>query len=274
MPQTINNLYNQARLFWYLVKLSFQQQFSYRAANLAGLATNFFFGLLRAYLMLALFRTRDVVNGVSLQQAVTFTGLSQALIAYLMLWGWWEVINQIRSGEIASDLLKPVNYFTFWLAHDVGRAIAHILLRGITLMLGFAIFFEITLPSSWTQVVAIFITMLLGLLISFSWRFLINLSAFWSPDSRGLARVGYSLSYFLSGFLMPMRFFPRWFVQLCSFLPFPYMVNTVIETYLGILTGPELWYAVLLQLAWVVILFFTCQAVLRAGVRKLVIQGG
>ena len=274
MPATFRNLYHKARLFWQLMKLSFQRQFSYRAANLAGLATNFFFGLLRASLMMALYRSRTEVNGVSLQQAVTFTGLSQALIAYLMIWGWWDVINQIRSGDIASDLLKPMNYFTFWLAQDIGRAVAHLLVRGVTLLLGFAVLFDMKLPSSWTQVLAIVIALILGLLVSFSWRFLVNLSAFWFPGSRGIGGVAYSGAYYLSGFLMPMRFFPQWFVRVCSFLPFPYMVNTVIETYLGIITGPELRNALLLQAVWVCILFIVCQVVLRAGVRKLVIQGG
>ena len=42
------------RLFYELVKFSFRLQFTYRAANLAGLATNFFFGLLRAAVLVAL----------------------------------------------------------------------------------------------------------------------------------------------------------------------------------------------------------------------------
>ena len=44
------------RLFWEIAKLSFQRQIAYRAATLAGLVTNFFFGLLRAALMVALYR--------------------------------------------------------------------------------------------------------------------------------------------------------------------------------------------------------------------------
>ena len=237
LPSPIDN----ARLFRQLAKLSFQRQFSYRAANLAGLATNFFFGLLRASLMAALYRNRLEVNGISLQQAITFTGLSQAIIAYLSLFGWWDVINQIRTGDVASDLLKPINYFTFWLAQDVGRAVAHILARGLTLMLAYALFYDISLPSSFAQVAALGVSLVLGLLVSFAWRFLVNLSAFWTTDSRGIGRLAFSLSYFLSGFLMPMRFFPGWFARACSFTPFPYMVNTVMEVYLGIITGPALW---------------------------------
>ncbi|MEA3339773.1 MAG: hypothetical protein U9R15_07390 [Chloroflexota bacterium] len=48
------------RLFYELVKLSFRLQFTYRAANLAGLATNFIFGLLRAAVLVALYDARIV----------------------------------------------------------------------------------------------------------------------------------------------------------------------------------------------------------------------
>jgi hypothetical protein len=39
---------SQARIFWELVRRAIQRQTTYRAATLAGLATNFFLGLLRA----------------------------------------------------------------------------------------------------------------------------------------------------------------------------------------------------------------------------------
>ena len=58
-------------------------------------------------------------------------------------------------------------------------------------------------------------------------------------------------------------------------LGIPYsMVNTVIEVYLGMLTGPALLQALLVQVLWLVILVAASQLLMRAGVRKLVIQGG
>ena len=262
------------RLFWELTKLSFQRQLTYRWANLAGLVTNVFFGLLRAAVMVALYGGHDEVVGISVQAAITYTGLGQAIIAYLSIFGWYEVMNSIYSGEIASDLLKPMNYFTFWLAQDLGRAIASFLVRGLIIMVIYALVFEITLPQSGVQWLALGVALILSWLVSFSWRFLINLTAFWTPDARGVGRFGFMLIWFLSGFLMPLRFFPDWFISLANLTPFPAMVNTVVEVYLGVLTGPALWQALLDQLLWVIILVGTSQLVLRAGVRQLVIQGG
>jgi len=262
------------RLFWELVKLSFQRQLTYRAATLAGLATNFFFGLLRAALMTALYGPRQEVAGLSLEAAVTFTGLTQATIAFLSLFRWYEVMNSVYSGDISSDLLKPMDYFTFWLAQDLGRAIVGFIMRGLTIMVAYALVFDITLPRSPQQWLALAATLVLSWLVSFSWRFLVNLAAFWTPNALGVGRFALGWSWFLSGFLMPLRFFPDWFINLCNLTPFPAMINTVVEVYLGVLTGPELIQALLTQLLWAVILIGAGQLVLRAGVRKLVIQGG
>jgi len=72
------------RLFWEISKLAFQRQLTYRAATLAGLATNFFFGMLRASVLIALFHGRSEVAGMTINDAITFTGLTQAAIAFLI----------------------------------------------------------------------------------------------------------------------------------------------------------------------------------------------
>ncbi|MGH2524768.1 MAG: ABC-2 family transporter protein, partial [Anaerolineales bacterium] len=131
-----------------LARLAFQRQFAYRAANLAGLATNAFFGALRAYVLIALFNAQSAerVAGYSVREAVTYTGLTQALIAYIAIWGWWDMIRSIRTGEVASDLSRPVDYYSYWCAQDVGRGAALLLWRGLPIMALYAFAYQITLP--------------------------------------------------------------------------------------------------------------------------------
>jgi ABC-2 type transport system permease protein len=262
------------RLFWELAKLSFRLQLTYRTANLAGLATNFFFGLLRAAVLVALYGTRPQIEGMSLRAAITFTALSQAVISCLSFFGWWEVIQAVTSGDIAADLLKPVSYQGLWLARDLGRALASFLVRGVTIMLAYALVYDITVPQSAGHWALVATALLLGILASFAWRFLVNLAAFWVPDARGIARLAFTLSWFLSGFLMPLPFFPQWFIKLAYWTPFPSIVNTVIQVYLGTMTGPEIVRALLAQVFWTILLLTAGQIVLRAGVHRLVIQGG
>lgn len=262
------------RLFWELARLAFQRQLTYRAATLAGLATNLFFGLLRLTVLLALYGSRSEVAGYSIQDAITYTGLTQASIAYLSIFGWYELMNSVYSGEISADLLKPLSYFRMWLARDFGRCAAALLLRGVTLMLVYALFVRITLPHSAIQWLAFLLSMILGWLLGFSWRFLVNLAAFWSPDAKGFGRFAFGLPWVLSGFYLPLRFFPDWFITLSHFTPFPSMVNTSVEIYLGVSSGSAMLQALLMQLFWIALLIALCQWILRSGVRQLVIQGG
>jgi ABC-2 type transport system permease protein len=262
------------RLYWELSKLAFQRQITYRAATLAGLATNLFFGMLRVAVLMALYGSRSQVEGISAADAITYTGISQATIAFLSLFSWYEVMNSVYTGAVATDLLKPMSYFSFWMAQDFGRAIASLLLRGTPILAAYAIIFDIAFPQDVGGWAAFGLALFLAWLVSFSWRFLVNLAALWTPNALGIGRLAFIVSWFLSGFMMPLRFFPDWFVNLCYLTPFPHMVNTIVEVYLGLVSGPQLAFALSAQAAWVLVLIAANRIVLSAGVRRLVIQGG
>ncbi len=262
------------KLFLELARRAFRRQMSYRAATLAGVATNFFFGMLRALIMIALYGQQTEVVGLTLRDAITYTALTQAIIGYLSLFYWYDLMHSVYTGAIASDLLKPVDTFVYWLAQDVGRAWAAFITRGLTIMLAYALLIDISFPRTPLDWLHLAIALLLALLVSFTWRFIANLPAFWIPNARGIGRFFFMTSMFFSGFLMPLRFFPDWVVKIAYLTPFPYTVNTVIEVYLGLLTGPQLYLTFLYQILWALGLFLLGQLILRAGVRRLVVLGG
>lgn len=257
-----------------LIQLSFKQQLAYRMSLWAGLATNLFFGLLRAALLISLYGSRNEVNGLTITGAITYIGVAQALIAFLTVFGSFDLMNTIYSGLIGSDLLKPVSFYLFWLCRDFGKSLVNLVGRGVLFLFLFQLFYPVSLPVDLDQWVLLIFSLLLSWLVSFSWRFLVNLAAFWSPDARGILRIAFTLSQFLSGFIMPLRLLPDWFQQIISYTPFPAMINTSIEIYLGVLRGADLWNALLNQLLWFFVLVAVAHWVLQAGVRKLVIQGG
>jgi ABC-2 type transport system permease protein len=274
--QTVNGFQKLVgmRAFIELVRRSFRRQISYRAATLAGLVTNLFFGALRAAVMIALYGEEEVVAGVSLQGAVTYTGISQAIIGFLSFFGWYELMNTVYSGSIGSDLLKPMGFFDYWLAQDIGRAVAQFLLRTIPIMIGYAVLFDISYPNNFLQCLGVFTSLVFALLVSFSYRFLLNLASFWIPNVMGITRFGFVLLWFFSGFLMPLRFFPDWFTKICYLTPFPYMLNIVVDIYLGLIVEVEIIYALIAQCLWAMLLVLIGKLILRAGIRRLVILGG
>ncbi len=262
------------KLFSALVVQAFKRQITYRIATVAGIVTNFFFGLLRVAVLVALYGSRNDVAGISLDGAITYTGLTQAIIAYLSLFSWFEIMNLIASGDVSSDLLKPVDFFRYWMAIDLGRASAQLLLRGAPIMVAYALIFDIQVPRTPIQWGVFLLALFLAWLLSFSWRFLVNLAGFWVPNAIGIGRLVFTFSWFFSGFLMPLRFFPDWFIQMCYLTPFPHTINVVVEAFLGVVEPGKMFALLLSQLVWILALFIAGQITLQAGVRRLVIQGG
>ena len=249
---------------------------AYRAATLAGVLTNFFFGLLRAYIFIALYEAshQTMIAGYSLKDALTYTALTQALLMAIYVWGWFDIIRIVRSGEITLELLKPYHFFGAWMARDLGRGVFHLVFRGAPILVFFPFFFELIWPTSIAHWTVVLLSILMAILISFTWRFLVNLLAFWFVDALGIARFAYLGMTFLSGFMVPIAYFPDYLKFLVLLTPMPSMVNTPVEIYLGIVQGPGLWTALGAQFVWFVLMIFLCECVYRKGVQKLIIQGG
>ena len=73
---------------------------------------------------------------------------------------------------------------------------------------------------------------------------------------------------------MPLRLFPEWVSRIAYLTPFPYMLNTVVEIYLGVLSEAAMARALAMQLLWIVGLLLLAQLIFRSAVRRLVILGG
>jgi ABC-2 type transport system permease protein len=263
------------RLYIELAKKSFQRQVAYRTATLAGLITNMFFGVLRASILIAVYNAQtSSVPDYSVQDAITYTGMTQAFIGAVALWGWFEMIKSIKSGEVASDLSRPYDYYNFWLAQDLGRSLFQLFTRGALGMLIFIVFFGASVPSSLNQWALLAISILLALMLSFSWRFLASAIAFWTVDAVGWMRIA-SLGILLpTGFMVPLAFMPAWLQTLCYLTPFPGMINTPVEIYLGRATDGGALVLIGLQVGWFIALMLLGRLMAYAGRRKLTIQGG
>jgi ABC-2 type transport system permease protein len=262
------------RLYLELARKAAQRQLAYRQANLAGLLTNLFFGALRAYVLIAVFSTRPEIGGYTLVAAVTYTGLTQAVLRAVQIFGWMEIIKTVRSGDIVSDLSKPFDYYWFWLAQDLGADAIHLIVRGVPIMLAYAIATPMVWPSDLGAALTFAASLLLAMLVSFAWRFCVNITALWTTDALGVARLGYTLGMFFSGFLVPVTFFPPWLKTVAYWTPFPSIIETPVQIWLGIATGPAAMGALMQQALWFGALMILGRLMLAVGTRKLVIQGG
>ncbi|HKF91164.1 MAG TPA: ABC-2 family transporter protein [Acidimicrobiia bacterium] len=262
------------RLGFELARRGYGRYAAYPGATWAGVFTNTFFGFLIAYTLLAVFEQRDAVGDYDARDAVTYTWLAQGMLMTIYLWGWFEVALRVRSGDVATDLQRPLDFQGYWLAQDLGRAAYHALFRGVPPFVLGALVFDVLVPGNPLVWLAFLASMTLAVVTSFAFRFLFNLAAFWLLDYRGAGVLAMVASTFFSGQIVPIAFFPHWLAVLAWALPFAAMVQAPIEIWLGHAEGLELLGLIALQAFWAGALLLVGRAVLAAGMRKLVIQGG
>ena len=262
------------RLYWEVARRAVQRQLAYRTENLAGLVTNIFFGYLRAAVLLAVYQVATNVGGYDPQAAVTYAWITQALIMIVALWGWWDVELTIRTGDVVSDLAKPFSYLGFWLARDLGRAAYFVLFRAMPVLLAGQLLFGLHWPSSVGAWLAFSLSIVLAVVVSFGWRFLLNVSAFWTTDARGLGMVANAATIFLGGFVVPIRYWPDWLQPLVLALPFASITQTPADIFVERVQGAAALGLLVEQLFWAIVLLGAAQLAITLATRRVVIQGG
>jgi ABC-2 type transport system permease protein len=255
-------------------RLSFRRSITYRTASIAGVVTNSAFGFIRAYILLAMWREKPHIGGYDAADAVTYVFLTQGLITPVGVFlGGTELGPRIRTGEVATDLYRPCDFQAWWLATDAGRALAALLLRAVPPVLIGALAFPMSLPARPLPWLEFSLSCCAALLISFSLRYLVSLSAFWTLDERGTASMLMVVSMFFSGMIMPLVAMPGWLGALARALPWSATLQVPIDVLLGRHSGGFA-AALEFQLLWALVLFGLGRAMTGAARHKTVVQGG
>lgn len=261
------------RLYVEIARRSFRRFSTYRAATLAGAFTNTVFGFLKAYVLLAVFRQSPDIGGFDSRDAVTFVFLGQALIAPTGAFSGPDIAERIRTGDVVTDLYRPVDFQLYWLAHDLGRAAFQILGRGVFPIVAGALAFDVRLPSV-PMAIAFAMSLLLAIAVSFSLRFIVNITGFWLLDTRGAFQLFTVMAIFLSGMVVPVTLFPSWLEAVARASPFTSVLQLPAELWLGLPAGGSVAGHLATQTAWLVASLVGGRVVLAAAVRKVVVQGG
>ena len=262
------------RLYWELAKRQFQQQLAYRTANLAGLVTNAYFGYVRAAVLLAAFSGQGQVAGYDQSDIVTFTWVTQAIIMVVNLWGGLEIGETIRTGAVVSDLSKPFSYLGYWMARDVGRAIYFVFFRCLPILVVGQLTFGLRWPHAPQTWLVVLLSLALANCVAFAWNFMLEMTGFWTLQTKGIRQLALGVMLFLSGFIIPIRLFPEWAQGIVLALPFAAVSQTPCDLFLERLDGSAVWGALGHQMFWAVLMLGLCQAVIGIATRRVVTQGG
>jgi ABC-2 type transport system permease protein len=254
-----------------LVAAGYRRWSTYRTAAVAGMATNVVFGFMRCAVLLTVFAGAARVAGYDAAAVVTFVWVGQALIDVVLAWGDTELAERVRSGDIAIDLVRPWDLQLAWLAQDLGRAGYSMVVRFAPPLLVGAAFFDLRLPATVAGWLVFAVGVQLAIVVGFGLRFLLNLTAFWLLDWRGVFGLYAVLSGLLGGLVLPVGLFPPWLKTAIWCTPFPATLQAPADLLVG-RGDPRLLLAH--QVAWTAGLLLLGRLVLRRAERILVVQGG
>jgi ABC-2 type transport system permease protein len=247
----------------------------YRAATAAGAFTNTVFGLIKAYVLLQVWRQQPHIGGYDATAAVTFVFVGQALIASMALFGGGlDLPERVRGGAIASDLARPVSFQGWWAAQDAGRAVTQMAFRGVPPMLVAALVFTLRVPTRPVTWVAFALAAACGWGVSFGLRYLTAMSAFWLADHRGADYLYMLTTTFFSGLAVPLVLIPGALGTAARMLPFAAMLQVPADVFLGVRHGRTVITGLAFSVTWLVILAAVGAVVTARARVRVVVHGG
>ncbi len=262
------------RFYFEVARTAFRRQLIYRWANLAGLATNVFFGVVISSVFIALYHSRPSAGGYDLRDALRYWWVVQAMIMVVLPFGWWDLMLTIRSGEVAADLSKPCDFYWYWFSREAGRDVYYLLFRCLPTYLAGALIYGLGGPPALSLWPVFAASLALGAALGIVYRFLYNIIAFWIIEARAAGGMAAFVALFLTGSYLPLVFFPPWLYAIVTWLPFSSMMNAPAEVFLGKLSGGALLLTLLQQVLWVVALTLVARWVAALAARRVIVQGG
>lgn len=273
---TFRNFTELASITGAIATSGYRRYSTYRQATIAALATNTMFGFLRSYVMLAMVAsTGAAIAGYSGPQLAAYVWTGQGLLGVVMLWGRSDLADRIRSGDVVTDLLRPVHPVLSYLAADLGRAGHAVFFRFLPPMVVGWLVFDMYLPHDLITLPLFAVSVVLATVVCFACRYLVNATAFWLLDHRGATLIWLFTSGLIGGLLFPVHFLPDWIVVVLWFgTPGPSLLQAPMDIFVE---RDGVWIRVgivAVQIMWAIIMLWVCAVVQRRAERKMVIQGG
>ncbi len=271
-----------SRIFLAIVAVRCRMLLQYRAAALAGFGTQLFWGFIKVMVFVAFYASAVSEPPMTFAQVLVYIWLGQALLALLPWNVDKEIAEQIRSGGVAYELLRPVGLYGFWFARTLAFRLAPTLLRMVP-MLAFTYFMlpwvglaEWALPPPASSAAGGFflLSALATLLLSTAVTMILHISLMWTISGEGFNRMMPGVVPLLSGLIIPLPLFPDWLQGVLFWQPFRGLADVPFRIYSGHIPASEAVLEIGMQLGWSALLIGMGVALLTRARRRLVVQGG
>lgn len=259
-------------------KLKFISGLQYRAAAWAGMATQFFFGLVYIMVYVAFYESGGEGLPMSLKDVITYLWLNQALLALVNQFTRdQELFALIRDGGIAYELERPKNLYFMWYFKVIGQRLSNVLLRFIPLIVVTSLLpypYYLGLPSSLPHFLFFLLSLVLGTLLVTALTVFYPIVALTTMNEKGFVNFMITMADILSGIVVPIPFFPKFLQFISSFLPFQYISDLPFRLYVGNVSISDGLVGMGIQFIWILLLIGFGNFLMKKNLKRVVVQGG
>lgn len=259
-------------------RLRFAMGLQYRVAALAGVATQFFWGLMEIMIFRAFYRTDASAFPMTLSATSSYIWLQQAFLAFFTAWMMEnEIFDSIVNGNIAYELCRPISIYNMWFARSIANRLSRAVLRCFPILIVAAFIpypYGISAPAGPVHFLLFIVTLFLGLAVMVSFCMLVYVLTFFTISPQGLRILFVSCVEFFSGALIPLPFFPEKIRQVMELLPFASMQNVALRIYSADMNHPKIERAVILQIFWLIVITLIGKLLCKAAEKRVIVQGG
>lgn len=274
-PAALSRPVHALRVYARLLVAGIRRQSSYPLATLAGLVANATFGLLKTGILFAAVGSAGgTLAGYDVGTMSAYVWLSQGLLGSVNFWGGSDMMQRVRSGDVAIDFLRPVDVQGATIATDVGKGLFALLPRGLPSVLIGVLVVGMTMPATPGPYLLGGLSVLIGITVSHAFVYVLAVTGFWLVETRGVTVLYMSVAGLFAGLFTPIWLFPDWLRSAAEATPFPSMMMYPIDVLTARVTGWDAVGLVGVQLAWLAGVLVLGHVLTRAGRRTLEVQGG
>ena len=259
-------------------RLRFSMGLQYRAAALAGMVTQFFWGGMNILMYAAFYESDPAAFPMTLDATVTYIWLQQAL---LLLFAAWliehEIFDDIANGNVAYELCRPIDLYNMWFSRSVANRLSRAALRCAPILLVAGLLpapYGMRLPASFAHFALFLLSGVLGFLVTVAFFMFVYALTFFTISPSGLRILITSVMEFFAGAIIPLPFFPDGVRQVMELLPFASMQNVPLRVYSASMSAGEMQRAMGLQVFWLVTLVVLGKLLMGKALRRVALQGG
>ncbi|MFF5290699.1 ABC transporter permease [Paractinoplanes globisporus] len=213
------------------------------------------------------------VNGFTWPQMRAYLLVAFAAGTVVSILGDFRMAFRILDGDVALDLVKPIDYQKARLAEALGGLWIEVILIGVVVGVTLAVTGGMDTPAG--PALALFAaSMLLLVPLKFLIVYVSTLACFWTQNFMGVQWARLAVVNLLSGALIPLVYLPHWLATAAQWSPFAGLTSTPALIFLERVDLGEGLTLVAVQLGWVLVLWFGARLVWRAALRRLTVNGG